>query len=136
MSSVNKVILIGRLGRDPEVRQTGAGQSVANFTLATDESYKDRDGNKQKKTEWHNLVVWGKMAEAFVGPYLKKGMLVYVEGKLQSRKWQDREGKERYITEINVQNINSLESKSDSSSGSSRTAPRSNEPVDDESIPF
>lgn len=104
--SVNRVTLIGRVGRDPEVRYTSSGSAVANFTVATDESYKDRSGEKQKKTEWHNIVVWGPSVEAFVQPYVKKGSLVYIEGKLQTRAWEDKKnGGTRYTTEIVVSDI-------------------------------
>jgi len=98
--SVNKVILVGRLGRDPETRYTSGGQAVANFTLATDETYKDRSGERQKRTEWHRIVLWGKLAE-IAQQYLKKGQLVYVEGRLQTRQWEDkRDGQKRSTTEI------------------------------------
>jgi single-strand DNA-binding protein len=97
--SVNKVILVGRLGRDPETRYTGGGQAVANFSLATDESYKDRNGERQKRTEWHKIVVWGKQAE-IAQQYLKKGSLIFVEGRIQSREWQDKEGQKRTSFEI------------------------------------
>jgi single-strand DNA-binding protein len=98
--SVNKVILVGRLGRDPETRYTSGGQAVANFTLATDESFKSRTGERQKRTEWHRVVLWGKLAE-IAQQYLKKGMLVYVEGRLQTRQWEDkRDGQKRQTTEI------------------------------------
>lgn len=105
--SVNKVILIGRLGKDPEVRFTQGGDPVANFSLATDESYKDREGEKQKKTEWHNIVVWGKAVQGFVEPYLHKGDMVYIEGKLQTRSWE-KDGEKKYTTEINVSDIRGL----------------------------
>jgi single-strand DNA-binding protein len=109
MSSVNKVILVGRLGKEPEVRYTQTGSAVANFSIATDESYKNNAGEKVKKTEWHSLVVWGKSVEAFVQPYLHKGDLVYVEGKLQTRKWEDkRDGTTKYTTEVNVSDIKGL----------------------------
>jgi single-strand DNA-binding protein len=98
--SVNKAILVGRLGRDPETRFTSGGQAVANFTLATDETYKDRAGERQKRTEWHRIVLWGKLAE-IAQQYLKKGMLVYVEGRIQTRQWEDkRDGQKRSTTEI------------------------------------
>lgn len=98
--SVNKAILVGRLGRDPETRYTSGGQAVANFTLATDESYKDRSGERQKRTEWHRIVLWGKLAE-ITQQYLKKGMLVYVEGRIQTRQWEDkRDGQKKSTTEI------------------------------------
>lgn len=98
--SVNKAILVGRLGRDPETRFTSGGQAVANFTMATDESYKDRAGERQKRTEWHRIVLWGKLAE-IAQQYLKKGMLVYIEGRIQTRQWEDkRDGQKRTTTEI------------------------------------
>jgi single-strand DNA-binding protein len=97
--SVNKVILVGRLGRDPEIRYTTGGQAVANFSMATDESYKDRNGERQKRTEWHKIVAWRKLAE-FSQQYLKKGSMIYVEGKIQSREWQDKEGQKRTSFEI------------------------------------
>jgi single-strand DNA-binding protein len=98
--SVNKAILVGRLGRDPETRYTSGGQAVANFTLATDETYKDRSGERQKRTEWHRVVLWGKLAE-ITQQYLKKGMLVYIEGRIQTRQWEDkRDGQKKSTTEI------------------------------------
>jgi single-strand DNA-binding protein len=97
--SVNKVILVGRLGRDPETRFTASGQSVCNFTLATDEVYRDRAGERQKRTEWHRIVVWGKLAE-IAQQYLKRGTMVYLEGRLQTRQWDDRSGNKRTTTEI------------------------------------
>ncbi len=107
-TSVNKVILVGRLGKDPEVRFTASGTAVANFSIATDESYKDKQGEKRKKTEWHNIVVWGNSVEAFVQKYLHKGDMVYVEGKLQTRSWDDKDGNKKYTTEINVTDIKGL----------------------------
>jgi single-strand DNA-binding protein len=98
-ATTNLVVLQGRLGRDPEVRFTGGGQAVANFSIATDESYKNKDGEKIKNTEWHNIVVWGKSAE-FVQKYIKTGDLVQIIGKLRTRKWSDKEGNDRYTTEI------------------------------------
>jgi single-strand DNA-binding protein len=106
-SSVNKVILVGRLGKDPEVRFTAGGKAVANFSIATDESYKDASGEKQKRTEWHNIVVWGNSVEAFVQKYLHKGDMVYIEGKLQTRSWE-KDGVTKYTTEINVTDIKGL----------------------------
>jgi len=110
--SVNKVILVGRLGRDPETRFTSGGQAVANFSIATDESYKDRNGERQKRTEWHRLVVWGKQAE-IVQKYLKKGSEAYFEGRLQTREWQDKEGQKRTTTEIVVTDFRFLGGKGD-----------------------
>jgi single-strand DNA-binding protein len=97
---VNKVILIGNLGRDPEVRYSPSGSAIANVTLATSEQWRDKEsGEKQEKTEWHRVVFFGRLAE-IVGEYLKKGSQVYVEGRLQTRKWQDQSGQDRYTTEI------------------------------------
>jgi single-strand DNA-binding protein len=105
--SVNKVILVGRLGRDPETRFTGGGQAVANFSMATDETYKDKNGERQKRTEWHKIVVWSKLAE-IAQQYLKKGSLLYLEGRLQTREWQDKEGQKRTTTEIVATNFRML----------------------------
>jgi single-strand DNA-binding protein len=104
---VNKVILVGNLGQDPETRSTGGGNSVTQLRLATTEKYKDRDGNLQERTEWHTVVVWGKQGEA-CGKHLTKGRQVYVEGRLQTRKWQDKEGKDRYSTEVIGDNVRFL----------------------------
>src|SRR6266478_5814470 len=105
--SVNKVILVGRLGRDPETRYTGGGQAVANFSMATDETYKDKNGERQKRTEWHKIVVWSKLAE-IAQQYLKKGSLLYLEGRIQTREWQDKEGQKRTTTEIVATNFRML----------------------------
>jgi single-strand DNA-binding protein len=105
--SVNKVILVGRLGRDPETRYTSAGQAVCNFTLATDETYKDRNGERQKRTEWHKIVVWAKQAE-IAQQYLHKGSLIFVEGRIQTRQWDDREGQKRTTVEIVATNFRML----------------------------
>jgi single-strand DNA-binding protein len=110
--SVNKVILVGRLGRDPETRYTSGGQAVANFSVATDETYKDRNGEKQKRTEWHKIVVWGKQAE-IAQQYLKKGSLIFIEGRIQSREWQDKEGQKRTSFEIVASNFRMLGGRSD-----------------------
>ena len=99
MASVNKVILIGNLGRDPEVKYTQNGTAVANLNLATNEVWTDKAGQKQERTEWHRVVVWGKQAQ-ILGEHLSKGKQVYVEGALQTRSWDDREGNKRYTTEI------------------------------------
>jgi len=99
MASVNKVILVGNLGRDPEVRFMPNGEAVCNFSIATTDSWKDKSGAKQERTEWHNIVMYRKLAE-IAGEYLKKGRPVYVEGRLQTRKWQTKEGQDRYTTEI------------------------------------
>jgi single-strand DNA-binding protein len=99
MASVNKVILIGNLGRDPEVRYLPSGDAVANLNLATTEKWKDKNGEMQEQTEWHRVAFFGRQAE-ICGEYLRKGSSVYVEGRLQTRKWQDKDGNERYTTEI------------------------------------
>ncbi|WP_257452236.1 single-stranded DNA-binding protein [Archangium lipolyticum] len=96
---VNKVILIGNLGADPEVRFTPGGQAVANFRIATSDTWTDKNGQKQERTEWHRIVVWGKLAE-LCGEYLKKGRQCYVEGRLQTREWTDKEGRKNYTTEV------------------------------------
>ena len=110
--SLNKAILIGYLGRDPEMRYSPSGQPVANFSIATDESYKDKDGQKVQKTEWHKIVVWGKQAD-FVANYLGKGRLIYLEGKIETRKWQDQSGQDRYSTEIKAVTVQALDKKPD-----------------------
>jgi len=99
MASVNKVILIGNLGRDPELRYTQGGQAVANFTLATNERFSTKDGDKQERTEWHRIVAWGRTGE-LCAQYLSKGRSVYIEGRLQTREWEDKEGQKRRTTEI------------------------------------
>ena len=108
---VNRVFLIGRLGRDPEIRYTQSRQAVANFSLATTERWADSDGKRQERTEWHRIVVWGKLAE-ICGQYLKKGRLVFIEGRLQTRDWDDRDGNKRQTTEIVASNMQMLESRS------------------------
>jgi single-strand DNA-binding protein len=137
---VNKVILIGNLGRDPEIRNTPSGQTVANFTLATNRRWTDRDGNKQEQTEWHRIVCWGRQAEV-AGQYLTKGKQIYVEGRLQTRSWDDRNtGEKKYTTEIICENFQMLGGRGDSS-GPAHAGPRDEDsgfdagPVDDD-IPF
>lgn len=105
---VNKVFLLGNLGRDPEVRSTPSGQSVANFSLATSRKWRDREGNRQEQTEWHHIIVWGRQAE-IAGQYLKKGKQIFVEGRLQTSSWDDRNsGEKRYRTEIVCDNFQML----------------------------
>jgi single-strand DNA-binding protein len=126
MASINKVILIGNLGRDPEVRYMPSGDAVANITIATTETWKDKAGEKQEQTEWHRVAMFGKTAE-IAGEYLKKGSQVYIEGKLQTRKWTDKEGQERYTTEIRADRMQMLGSRS----GGSERMP----PTEDDSPP-
>ena len=99
MAGVNKVILVGNLGKDPEIRHLENGTAVANFTIATSESYKDKGGNRVDQTEWHNIVVWRKLAE-IEESYLKKGSQIYLEGKLRTRSWEDQQGNKKYTTEV------------------------------------
>ncbi len=146
---VNKVILLGNLGRDPEVRSTPSGQSVANFTMATSRKWKDRDGNKQEQTEWHQIVVWGRQAE-IAGQYLNKGKRIYLEGRIQTRSWDDQQsGEKRYRTEVICENFQMLGGGSGGGGGrggySSDPGPSSsfggsqgggNPPPEDDDIPF
>ena len=107
MASVNKVILLGNLGRDPELRYTPGGDAVVSMSIATTESWKDKSGQRQEKTEWHNIVMYRRLAE-IAGEYLKKGSQVYIEGRLQTRKWQDKQGNDRYTTEIAADHMQML----------------------------
>jgi len=125
MAGVNKVILVGNLGKDPELRHTPQGQAVANFPLATSESWADKNGQKQERTEWHKVVVWGKPAEN-VAKYLSKGRKAYVEGRLQTRAWDDKDGQKRYTTEIvatTVQFLDTQGSRSESNSSNDGNDP-------------
>ena len=117
MSGVNKVILMGHLGRDPEMRYMPDGTAVGTLNLATSETFKDRDGNKQERTEWHRVVFWGRAAE-IAGEYLHKGSMAYVEGRLQTRKWTDKEGQERYSTEIRGDRLQLIGGRRDDAQGS------------------
>jgi single-strand DNA-binding protein len=110
MASINKVILIGNLGRDPELRYTQSGQAVANFSLATTDRFSNREGDRQERTEWHRVTVWGKTAEN-CAQYLNKGRSVYVEGRLQTREWEDKEGQKRRTTEVIAQTVQFLGSR-------------------------
>jgi single-strand DNA-binding protein len=130
--SVNKVILVGNLGKDPEVRKMSNGETVANVRLATDEVWKDKLGQKQEKSEWHNLVFYRRLAE-IAGEYLRKGSQIYVEGKLQTRKWQTKEGQDRYTTEIIVYEMRMLGGKI---MGDSRANERDSKQTEDTDIPF
>lgn len=133
--SVNKVILVGRLGRDPETRYTSSGQAVCNFTLATDESYRDRSGERQKRTEWHRIVLWGKLAE-IAQQYLRKGALVYIEGRIQTRQWDDRDGNKRTSTEIVANVMRMLGARADTAAEAEPLPPESEEAPNDEDLPF
>ena len=113
---INKVILIGNLGGDPELRYTGSGTAVCNFTVATNESYKDKEGNMVDKTEWHRVVAWGRLAE-ICGEYLKKGRQVFIEGSLQTNQWEDKEGNTRYTTEVKAREMQMLGSREGNSNG-------------------
>lgn len=114
MSSLNKAMLIGRLGQDPEVRYTQSNTAVANFSLATNERYKDRNGEFQERTEWHRIVAWGRTAE-ICQEYLKKGSQVYIEGPIQTREWEDKDGQKKYTTEVKALTMQMLDSRGDSS---------------------
>ena len=122
--SLNKVTLIGRLGQDPEVREVGTSK-VANFSIATDESYTDKSGNKVEKTEWHKIVMWNKAAEN-AQAFLKKGSLVYVEGKIETRSWENDSGEKRYTTEIKSFSFQMLDNKSDQNTQSEYTRETTN----------
>jgi single-strand DNA-binding protein len=128
MAGVNKVILIGNLGKDPEVRYLDSGVVVANFSLATTENYKNKEGERVSQTEWHNIVLWRGLAEV-AEKWLKKGSSVYIEGKIRNRKWEDKEGNTRYTTEILGDNMTMLGKKEDSSAEKTETTP------EQESIP-
>jgi single-strand DNA-binding protein len=143
MASLNKVMLIGNLGKDPEVRYTTSGTAVASFSLATTEKFKNKSGDWEEKTEWHNVTLWGRLAE-IAGEYLAKGKTVYIEGRLQTRKWQDKDGRDRYTTEIVGDKMQMLSGKGD---GGGRSGGRSggeptaayDDPVaynQDDDIPF
>jgi len=113
MAGVNKAILIGNLGRDPELKYTQSGQAVVNFSIATSENWTDKSGEKQERTEWHRIVAWGKTGE-LCAQYLSKGRTVYVEGRIQTREWEDREGQKRTTTEINAQTVTFIGGRGDS----------------------
>src|SRR5512141_1087532 len=122
MASVNKVILLGNLGRDPETRYTTGGDAVTNLNIATSEQWKDKSGEKQERTEWHRVVLFGRQAEV-AGEYLKKGRSVYIEGRLQTRKYTDKDGVEKYTTEIVGDRMQLLGSRDAGSGGDRREAP-------------
>jgi single-strand DNA-binding protein len=140
MSGVNKVILVGYLGRDPEVRFTKSNQAVASFSLATTEKWTGKDGNKEERTEWHRIVAWGKLGE-ICGEYLEKGKQVYIEGRLQTREWEDNDGNKKQTTEI-VANIMTMLGQAGSGSAPSGGSQGSSgaqggpDDFDDDDIPF
>jgi single-strand DNA-binding protein len=147
--TVNKVILVGRLGKDPEIRSIPSGTSVAKFSLATDERFTDKAGEKQERTEWHNIVAWGKLAE-ICGQYLRKGKLVYIEGSIRTDSWDDKEsGQKKYRTEIIANTMQMLDKKGDDDGGGysgggyakkpASTGAPANRPAeieDDDEVPF
>ena len=137
---INKAILVGRLGADPEVRYTPDGAMVTNFRIATDEQWKDKNGEKVQKTEWHKIVTFGKLAE-ICGKYLVKGKLVYLEGRIQTRAWDDKEGVKRYTTEIVASNMQMLDSKGQKGADASPEEPPLphpgvDGPLPEEDVPF
>ncbi len=149
--SVNKVILVGRLGKDPEVKTTPSGMTVTKFTMATDEKFTDKSGQRQERTEWHNIAAWAKLGE-ICGQYLRKGKLVYIEGSLRTDSWDDKEtGQKKYRTEIVASNMQMLDRKGDDEGGSgggygggqrrpaavgTGSAGGSNDFEDDDEVPF
>jgi len=146
---INKVILVGRLGKDPEIRSTPSGQTVAKFTVATDERFTDKAGEKKERTEWHNIIAWGRLGE-ICGQYLKKGKLVYLEGRIQTDSWEDKEsGQKKYRTEIVADTMKMLDKRGDDEGGSygggsyagagarkTSPAPANSNMEDDEDVPF
>lgn len=145
MASVNKAILIGNLGKDPELRYTSSGQAVASFSLATTDRYKDKDGNWQERTDWHNIVVWGRQGET-AKEYLSKGRSAYIEGRIQTRSYDDKEGNKKWITEIVANRVQFLggrgegDKSSGDASGSGSDEPQTvSEPLvnqEDDDLPF
>ena len=145
MASVNKAILIGNLGKDPELRYTSSGQAVASFSLATTDRYKDKEGNWQERTDWHNIVVWGRQGET-AKEYLSKGRSAYIEGRIQTRSYDDKEGNKKWITEIVASRVQFLGGRgdggsksSDSSNSGSKDAQAVTEPLvnqEDDDLPF
>ncbi len=143
--SVNKVILIGRLGQDPELKYTPGGRPVASFTLATNERWTTQDGQKQEKTTWHKIVAWGKQAEV-INEYCRKGKQIYIEGRIDNRSYDDKEGNKRYISEVIIQNFQFLGSRDDTgghdrpasapSQAGGVSAPPDGAPPEDDDLPF
>lgn len=133
MSSLNKAMIIGRLGQDPEVRYTQSNTAVATLSVATTERYKDRNGELQENTEWHRVVAWGRLAE-ICQEYLKKGSLAYFEGPIQTREWEDKDGQKRYTTEIKALSMQMLDSRGGSDSASSNSKSEASTATIDESF--
>ena len=143
--TLNKVLLIGRLGQDPEIRHTQGGQAVASFSIATNESWRDKEGNQQEKTDWHNCVAFGATAEKYIGPYITKGTLVSIEGTLQTRSWEDKEGNKKYTTEVIVNPFGGIQILGSSGGAGSSGEPMNQEPkvseedtsqVQEDDLPF
>lgn len=136
---VNRVILVGRLGRDPEMRHTSSGTAVANFSVATSERWNDQKGERQERTEWHNVVVWNKLAE-ICNEYLSKGKLVYIEGRLQTRDWEDRDGNKRRTTEVVASEMRMLGARGGEDRGQEEVKQDEGSPMEvgitDDDIPF
>ena len=139
MASINKAILIGNLGKDPEIRYIPSGQAVATFSIATTRKWRDKEGQPQEQTDWHNIVVWGRLAE-LAKEYLAKGRSVYIEGRIQNRSYDDKEGNKRYISEVVATTMQFLGGRSDQAGGSQASqAPPSDQPpdiTDDDDLPF
>lgn len=139
MAGVNKAILVGRLGKDPEIKYTPSGTAVTNFTMATSENFKDKDGQKQERTEWHRIVAFGKLAE-ICGEYLAKGKQVYIEGRIQTRSWDDKNGNKRYTTEIVANSMQMLGKADEATKGGAELPPdtgsASESTVIEEDVPF
>jgi len=130
--SLNKVMVIGRLGQDPELKYTPGGAAVCNFSVATSENWTDKSGQKQERTEWHRIVVWGKLAE-LCNQYLAKGRQAFIEGRLQTRSWEDKEGQKRYTTEIMANTVQFLDSKQ--TAGANATQTNSEKPAAETNAP-
>ena len=137
MASVNKVTIIGNLGKDPELKFMPNGDAVCNFSVATTDTWKDKAGEKQERAEWHNIVMYRKVAE-IAGEYLKQGSSVYLEGRLQTRKWQTKEGQDRYTTEVVADSMQMLGKKSEGEQTGSKPAAQKDVPIDDieSDLPF
>jgi len=140
MASVNKAILIGNLGKDPELRYTPSGQAVASFSIATTRKWRDKEGQFQEQTDWHNIVAWGKQAET-INEYLKKGSPIYIEGRIQNRSYDDKDGVKKWISEVVIREFQFLGGRPDQSGGAKPTSgPPSEAPpdvaADDDDLPF